>query len=787
MYKQSWTNMTPLEKKFFINCHKVIKGDVVSAMGEFEDGENLLGGLLRIEAAIGPVNQLENFRRSAVLDINQMREIIINDPLIILRRATTLEETKFKTCQKLYTNGSKEAVKTLAASIFYGRVSATVSAKAFRIPGFSREKIEARLSMLRKEQVKINGDKLTYGECLFLILHEDPIKNFDEEIKFFYPSHHEYELFLDKETFLFDYKRRNPLEIQTIQKMITHKIRTRLINPIVELLEYHWSLKPIPLGDEGKVTRDMDLIKMHYDIIKPSMELTYEQFTGDKQEQVKKMLMLILKLFRLRDRSFKGVIFGPGSDDIVRTYLNLLEKNATFGFTTRLQKDKPVIHNAQSYEELFCAHNYDLLCILNGDNPLYLEQISENVINSFLTDPSIGRNQKKRIFMMALCTKNHIRNIVEWSGSTSTVIHYWKVKQQYINGKYQGDFELCLFSGYRNFILKYNSLLNKYFIYYKMESDPELLYLYLKESSEVLQVSVDEIISKLDNGNFILQKEKIIKTESIGFKMTELNINLDIPYNSCKLEVKDDRLILKNWDNHKNSKILTIEIGLFPTLFDNLKVPDKYFFGLSFSKMIKIGAFNQNFTCTSLTKEQALDCLDDLKIIDPEISDKTAQKFTFLDLQKTMKKDEESPMEIMTSDVSISGFIDIDFTMEDLEEVKVDDDRIDLFLGYISTSELTSVLNVSTKIIQTRKILNVIKGLKYELITYMYSTQVRLSTNIIKLINKVLDGNDTIIKESIIKSLIAIYDRQENTPGSVSPDNIDFSVYSKFMIKFNIA
>lgn len=768
LFKRYWDDMTPLERRFYKNCHKVIKGDIVETMGEFEDGDTILGGLIRIEACIGPVKQLENFRRTAILTEGEMREMIMEDPLIIIKQAKTLEEVKFKTCQKLYTNGSKEAVKILAASIFYGRVSATVSAKVFRIPGVD--------------------ERMTYLECLKKVLEEPEIENFDEQMKFLYPTYKEYDLFLDKERFVFDYKKRHPLEIQTVQKLTTHKIRTRLVNSIPILLEYHWGIKPIPIGDENKVLRDVEILNIHYGLLKPSLELTCEQFSGSKEEKVKKLLMLILKLYRLKDRSFKGIMYGVSSEDIFKTYLNLLEKNATQGFTTRINKDLIIKHVARSYEEMFCAYNCDLLRLLNGLNPIYLPLIDHSIIDNYLSDPSVSRNQKKRIFMMAVSSDEHVKDIESWSERTSTIVHYWKQKQTYYEGKYQGDFELCLFSGFRKLLLKYNGISKRYNIYYQMEDDPELLYTYLQESSDILQMDILEITNNAGSGQFICLDKKIIKTSGLGFNMMESNIKFQIPYKSCKLEIVDEKIRLMNWDSYKNTSILNIELGLLPTTF----VPDGKFdficYNMSFIKMCKIGAFDHNFNSSNIPKEEALDCLDDLKIMEPSISESTLSKFPKIPFSGTVFKydDIDSKVEILGSDISIAGFADVDISDLKAEDFEYDDQRLDDILGYISTTDLINILNVSTKIIHTKKILNIVKNLKYELITYMFSTKVRLSSKIINAVYKMLSDSDPSIRLSIIKSLICIYDRQESTPGAITPENVDFSVYKKFDIKFDL-
>ena len=318
-----------------------------------------------------------------------------------------------------------------------------------------------------------------------------------------------------------------------------------------------------------------------------------------------------------------------------------------------------------------------------------------------------------------------------------------------------------------------------------MEEDPQLLYRYLLECADILQINIENILTKVSSGNFICVDKKIIKTESIGFNMMELKIGFNIPYKTCNLSITEEKMSLVNWDSHKQSNIINVELGLLPTHF----IPDIEDFpcyGLSFLKLCEIGAFSHTFNVVNIPKETALHCLEDLKIVEPLISENTKKKFPNIDLNVSIEsKNTDSNIEILDKDTIILGFADVDLSDFKIEEIFDDKARFDDILDYVNSSDLINTLSVSTKTVHTKKILQIIKTLKYELISYMFSTQVRLSSRIIKGISKMLIGFRKEDYDSIIKSLIATYDRQENTPGTITPDNIDFSIYKKFHEKFN--
>ena len=649
MYKKNWSFLSDEEKHFFTISHKIIKGGLVETMAEFENGDTVLGGLLRIEAQVGPVKQLERIRKNSLMTREDLSNMVEKNPMLIILKPKTLEEVIFKTTHKLYTTGSKEALKNLAASIFYGRVSATVSANAFHIP-FTTE------------------SATTYLNCVKLLMNESTIINFDDHIKFIYPKFGDYDVFADKLTSNLVYYVRSPLEIQTIQTLVTHKIYTKLLHSVPDVLSYLWGFKEVPERLIGKVQRDFDLIKIHFPLIKDTLSETCDQFSGDKANQIKSVLMLILKLYSLRDRNFKGVIFGYGSNDVIKTYSTLLEKNMAIANTAEIVEIQNLTRTTRSFEKIFCAHNYTILSEFSESKISYnmWSDVTEEDLVMFFQDPRTSRTIKKRVFMCAV-TNGYIKNAEEWSSKVGMILHYWHKKQKRIQGEYKGTFNITLFMGSHKLNCYYNFRSNTYnFIKTNLE-DPIMMFEFFSEFSGILDKSLTDIISRTKSGNWVIHDNKILQTTGSGFDIREMDYLEPINFEGCSLEIDEKWSKLNDSNNHP---VFTIETGLLTCNYSENIQEDFKVFGLNFSDFLKLNAFNQNFNILHVSRKESLKFLDDLNVIVPRISKITKRRIRIIDDWP------EADSEEISSDITIEDTTDFlgelisqDFNSPELKEL----------------------------------------------------------------------------------------------------------------------
>ena len=761
LYRKEFENMNEYEKKLFITSHKVIKGGLIDTMAEFEDGDTVLGGLLRIEASIGPIRQLLRIQKNTQWDRTFIENMIEKNPLLIIKQPVSNDEITFKTIQKLYTTGSAEAMKNIAASIYYGRVSATISAHAFYVPHDGGKEVK------------------TYKECLMDLLKEKTdFENFDKQIKFLYPKFKDYELFLEKEFLPTDYIPRNPFEIQTIQSLSTHKINSKLSNSVPDVLDVLWNGKRPPEGMESKFNRDVEIIKIHYPMIKDSMEETIDQFKGEHKDNIKSLLLLLLKLYSLKDRSFKGVIYGLGSGDVVRTYEQLTERNSSLSHRARLHDLSLYKWNETVNEMLYTAYNHSVLSILTEskvENPWNM--VDNNDIDLFMGDPSINKNIKKRVMMVAL-HNGKMANIQQWTKKTSTILHFWTKRQKFNDDKtYVGDFEITFFLGsFRMIFFQRGRKLNMYKS--KNLDDPETIYLFLLEFLEVMSWTLEYCMSLLGRGEWVITDKKVIKVGRHGsFEIIDYAVDEPISFSNCNLIVNEDRMIL--YDEY-GFKLYAMDTGLLTTY---ATVSDKYDFqcyGLSFKKLCEFNCFNQNFSVLYKSRTETIDILDDLKVERPKISEQTKKRLNLPDWEMRV----ETRPNINVEDSTTFMMDLIEMKQDELESLNVmSHDQIDDMIGFIMSTDACKSMMTTQRLQQTSKLLRIIQNLKYDLICHHVLTELRINKSTIETCKGlILNGN----KRNILYSLISYYDRLYAHEEHQSPKEISFSISKEIIEKFDI-
>jgi hypothetical protein len=769
MIKKHWNILNQNEQHLFIAAHKVLKGGLIETMAEFEEGDTILGGLLRIEAAIGPVRQLERIKKKAPLSELEIKDMILKDPLIIIKRPKTIEEIKFKITHKLYTTGAKEALKNLAASIFYGRVSATVSSKCFYIPN----------SGIQKQ---------TYLECLTELVFKESI-DFDimKQIKFIYPKHGDYDLFIDNDDIRLNFKNRNPLEIQTIQHLVTHKIYTKLTQSVPDLLDYKWQGKVVPDNLFHKVERDFFIMKQHFPLIKDTIQETKDQFTGTPEEKTKSVLLLILKLYSLRERVFKGVIFGSGSQDITRTYEVLLEKNSSQSINARITNPLSFQRTEMTFDRIYSAYNHSVLSAFSEskilNNPW--QEIQDSELAMFFQDPIINRGIKKRILLIAL-SEGFIKNVEEWSGRVGVILHLWHIKQKRtISGTYEGDFDISLFSGHQSLSCQYKSKTHIYKLSKFMINDPELLYEFILELTRILNCSVDDIIKHTDPGDWVIVDNKALKSISSGFRLLEIKNYSNLEFGSCKLDINEDWTKLFDEDGYN---LFNMETGLLATNYTFDIKYDFKVFGLSFIKMCSSGCFNQSFSIMYSTRVLTLDLLDDVDVDRPSITKVTVKRLGLPDNWNERKVEEVCDDITIEDNTDLYGeILQMDMTLETIQEMTKnqsgDDDDLDEMIDFLKTTDSIFSMKTLQRVQHTRKLFLQLKYLKYDLIAKHILQDMRINKSVIKAVNRIFTNGSRFM---IMYSLISFYDRLYQIETMKSPENINFDIDSRFLLKFNL-
>jgi len=732
LYKKEFNEMNEKERTFFMSSHKIIKGGLIETLAEFEDGDTILGGLLRIEANLGPIKQLLRIRDSCKYGREFLEEEIQKNPLLIVKRPEGIKEVLFRTVHKLYTKGASEAMKNIAASIYYGRVAASVSANAYYIP--NHEMITT-----------------TYRECLEKLVSESvEIANFDNHIKFLYPRHSEYEAFFDLESVKMSFSKRNPFEIQTVQSLSTHRIHTKLNLSVPDILESLWLGKRIKEGEESKFRRDYDIITTFFPLIKPTLQETMNQFSGEEKDKLKAVLLLILKLFSLRDRTLKGVVFGMSSNDLFKTFDTLIELNSSIGYRTQISLDGESHQIGHiSYEPIYLAHNHQILSNFSNDSNITLmwDKIDDRVFDIFLTDNNINRNTKKRVFM-CLASIGRLYDIESWTKRTGIILHHWIVRQKF-DGSYSGDYKVVFYSGLEQMV--FESYRDSIFIK-KTENliDPERIWSFISEFLDVMSLDWSDVERKLGRGNYHKVDLRINRSiNNMGFNIGLIRVSENISFDDCELDVDDKRTTLVS---SYESKLFSVETGLINTFATCEDEDDFEVFGMRFKHFCEMGIFNQNFSLLFKERSFYIQFLTDLRVDKPFISTETINKLSLRDWDKIKVEEEKESFGLD----DFSSFMTelIDFPVEKLpamnEQEKMED-MIDFLVG----ADVVNSMQTAHKIQHTRRIFKICQNVKYDIISYQFLLELKLNAKIIRTLSKILLN----YKKEVLFSLISLYDR----------------------------
>lgn len=760
LYKR-YDSLNDTEKRLFSSSHKILKGQLVETMAEMEEGDTMLGGLLRIEAAMGPVSQHSRIKKMAeerIMNREVMESMIINDPLIIFRPPDSLDIVKFKTVHKIMSPGAKEAVKMISSSIYYGRVSATVSAKAFRIPN-------QEMSM-------------TYSECLnHLIFEESNISNIHNHIKFLYPKWPEYDLFINDKFKPIPYRVRQIMEVQTIRTLSIFKVGTKLNNSIFDVIKFMWDERKVAEHKENQYLRDVQILKTFYPMMKDTIEETLEQFSGEKIDKIKSLIMLLLKLYSLKDRVLKAIVFGPSTSDVRETYLSLVERNTTYSLTHMTSMEDPEVPlYRKSYDDIFLDYNYFVLKALhNLPNENVFDDLSEIEINHMMMDPSIGKKTKKRLFMV-LMSLGKIKEVELWSSMTGVILHYWDVRQKYVPSldKWTGNLDLLLFRGNYRFRIRYNEAFETYSLYKSAFEEPELLFDFLLEISDILKLDINEIVSHVSKGDWIQKDNKVLFSPDNGFHMETMHLPSPIHFEQTSIIIDDSVTTLKDKDNRK---IFSVPTGLLNTACSETKNSDFRCYGLSFHKLVKHGCFVRNLDLEYKSIDVIRDLVDDLHVMKPKI---TIQTQTRLKLRndwdiRDLKADEEdnNTLEVLREEKQFSLVDDIllldDDDYEELsKDITWDTDEMMDFIKEFCETDLFNNFQTTLDIQFPKMTLRTIQNLKYDCISSLVTTSGGVNRSTMENISLLLDDG----RMDVLYSLISRYDRLYATSGIDSPDQI---------------
>jgi hypothetical protein len=758
------------EKKLFISSHKLSKEDLIESLSLMDDGDTVLGGLLKIEASMGPVTQLSRIRSKCHHTRDDIESTILNDPTIIIRQPENMDETKFKTSYKLYVKGAKEAVKNIASSIYFGRVSATVTADAFMVPGLTEL-------------------PTTYHRCLDLLIEKGSTKDdhLDKIMRFTYPLYDEYEVAHSLGTYHFGSRNRSIYQVMEPTKHMIKSQKTKLIYSVSDILAYLWCGKVPREFNISKIMRDFGILQEYYPLLKGSLDETMDQFSGTDMDKTRMTVLLILKLSGLRTKTMKAISYAHSSSHLKESCLSFVKELSQSCVTFDADhKMHTINYGISTYDDLLFAYNYYvILCdnnIPNREELLlnYMLTIDDDRLQMFQYDPSIHKTVKLRV-MIPYLECQRVDNMISWTMMAQQPLHVWDQKQSYDRKtkEWYGDLSVTSFIGKNMVRITYYG--GHWTIFRNDCSDPRILQLLVDHTTTVCELNISEELrsGKLSRGNWVTDDNGCHESSHMsGFHIepdVSIELNMDnivshVEFNKEYIEVKD---VL-------NRKVFRTKTGLLSLSSDVMmdRFQDVKCYGLQLSSIIRLGGFSRMFDPLNLDRKQCIFFMDDIIVEKPKLSEQTINhlKLSGFDID-----DEEKTYH----DIAIIPTTDL---IDDLLSVPVEDIRIpadyeDLadFATYGDVHSMFDSLSVEQEVVLTKKILNNVRNLKYfmiircNLLTFDINKQ-RLSRF------KMLGDKF----KMVYWSCLFLYDRRLRTSGDNTPEVSSDYIDNEFLEKFDL-
>jgi hypothetical protein len=764
LYKTMDT-MNDDEKTLFSNSHKIIKGGVVETLSELEEGETMLGGLLRIEARIGPVQQHQRLMRlveEKMMSRGEMEKLIVDNPLIMFDDEVTDQNIRFKISHKLMVPGAKEAVKTITSSIYFGRMSATVSANAFYIPNHEME-------------------SKTYGECIDQLIHKESKSiNIQDNIQFLYPKWPEYELFLGEIYNPVPTRFRHIMDTQTIRTLSVFKIGTSLNNSIYSVIKYLWISKDVPEHERSRLNRDVSTLKSFYPMIKDTLQETKDQFSGDDLDKTKAIIMLLLKLYTLKDRSIKAIIFGPSTSDLRETYYVLTEKNSSIPMQ-HLVKHSSIEHkelswiNRPDYNTILEAYNYMILAKLHNRDDLARKSfnaVTDDDINYICTDKSISPGVKKRLFM-TLLSLDRIKDVEKWSENTSLILHYWEVRQKHDGTNYYGDYDVIFFLGKNKLRIRYIQRSDRYIFSKNDFDDPTLIFEMFTEIEEVLRIKMAEVTKKTERGDWIIKGEKVLFARDSGFNFRHDRMYTPVYVDDYMMEVTEEKTILLTTHNFK--RVFTCTTGLLNHTATTTPNENFQCYNIEYHDLISQQCFTTTFDVESCTDRVIHTLLKSLEVSKPPVSQRTIDRLELPNSWNVRNIDFQDEEEVLISKTESKEMNFVEWLIEDEKEVEETLKNIDWeysslqdFVKEFAFGDFFNSIQLISDIQFPKKTFQRIKNLKYDCLALSVTYMGIINKSTINyLIQSIQDG-----RKYVLYALVSRYDRTVSDHGAVSPDKV---------------
>jgi len=765
------------EKNLFRSCHNLIPVSNPELYSDMNKFDNIFTGMLRIEAAVGPVRKLQRIKRQIPWSWDEMQSMIDSDITILIRTPKTLDEIKLATYQKLFSFGASESLRDTASSIYYARVAATVSAHAFHIP--YHDEMSSKYDSKTRERLGF-----TYSECLNFLLD---YKNDTFDLSQYYPHIREFNDLKNLSYPNLVYNKRNPYETQNVRSLQMTEITMRIKNPIRDLIEAFWV--NTTMGKPTSYLRDWVTLKELVSIIDDTLEGTLENFNGSRPQRIRMLLLVLMRIMSHSNKPMKAVLYGTSTRTYDQTYLTLIQQNLYHNYTssTFVINQNPN-SNPRFYDKLFYHYNIFILSLWNN-RKYKIDDYRGLNIDEYLRDPNFSYIMKKKIMIM-LMYQGILNNYSEWTHQTKTIMHYWiKRQKRDAHGNYdaKANFKIKVQCGSHKMILERYT--KRYYITVSEFRDTYLNSELLKTACDLVQITQDEVKKNMLKGRFLILDDQIVGIKDpngYDIKMDNIpDIRIDVGQTVIERSEESQMLVIYDVDGYQ---IMRTPVGLLPTDYIPLdgEIEDFDINGLSILKLSDVRIFTAHFDFDHLDYDTQLKLLDDLDVPRPRVSEVTKKRLQGLIsgswetkgmseyFDESEDKFEEEKMMNLLRETKVDESA-LDFLNEE-----VSDDPYDLFLfGDDQIGLINNLPTVKAKY-QTQKIWDRVLFCKYHLITRCCIDPRSLSKTAMIMIYKQTSNIN------IIYSLVYVYDKLYTLNDAPSPQFVSYYMDEKFLNKFDL-
>jgi hypothetical protein len=628
----NWDKLTDREKKIFLSSHTLVDMTHQEVFSEAISLDNVFVGVRRIEAKIGPIRILDRIKSTIDLPWESIKDYIIKNPLFLISKPSNSKEIRIKIYLKLFQNSSAEALRTTASSLYYGRVSASVSANAFIVP-------YSGLGLM------------TYGECVEYLANSD----IENNVQLIYPGVDEYLDLCDLSSTINEYVERDQFETQNLRTLTISSLGQKIKNPVYKVLEHFWILmKNNPLIETpNDILRDWESLKHFIPFLQPSIEETLSGFGGDDELKLRSLLLVLMRIISSVIKPMKIIAYGPSTTTFHETYSNLIQSNLYHSFLSisdrRELKPTKIRSNP---DKVHFYYNIDYLSMKENQKSNLCSTLSQDDIENYMWDSKISSASKKKVLMMMM-HQGLYDDMNDWSEITDIILHQWIKKQKHMleNDKWFGDFILKVQSGNYKLVIKYYDIDDRFEITINDVKNSFMIFRLLERVSQLINRQITDFTSKTQKGNFILSDQRILQVlKKIGFamKLEEISeINQTFP----KITLGEKFIVLKNeWEE----EISKTPIGLLSSDYipeEDEQLPRLMINKIDISKFYIYRIFSQSFDLSYLSNSFLLSTIDDLIVDKPKLTEITMKR---LNLKSDWEIREQSEYIVMDTDAKYS-------------------------------------------------------------------------------------------------------------------------------------